>query len=409
MTTVSVRRDTNHSRDTAVFASPAPDDIDLFPPEPRRLRPAYGFDDVAIVPGVETIHPDDVDLSWSLGGHRFELPIIASAMDGVVDVRFAITLGSLGGLAVLNLEGLQTRYDNPAEPLAEIASAPRETVTELMQRLYQAPIRDELVARRVEEIKRGGVVAAVSATPSLAEHLGPVAVEAGVDIFVVQSTVTSRRFRAHAGSLPLDFTRFCAALRLPVVVGNCVGYQAALELMETGIAGLLVGVGPGAACTSREVLGIGVPQVTATLDCAAARDTYLRRSGRYVPVITDGGMRAGGDVCKAFASGADAVMIGSPFAQTAEAPGHGHHWGMATPHAGLPRGTRIRVGQTGTLRQILFGPTSLTNGTQNLVGALRTCMGVCGARTLGEMHQVEMVIAPAIKTEGKSWQLAGAG
>jgi IMP dehydrogenase len=328
-------------------------------------------------------------------------------MDGVVDVPFAIALGKLGGLAVLNLEGLQTRYADPAEPLAEIAAAPREQVTELMQRLYQAPIRDELVARRVEEIKRGGVVAAVSATPSLAERLGPVAKAAGVDIFVVQSTVTSRRFRAHDGVQTLDFSRFCDRLGIPVVVGNCVGYHAALELMETGIAGLLVGVGPGAACTSREVLGIGVPQVTATLDCAAARDTYLRRSGRYVPVITDGGMRAGGDVCKAFASGADAVMIGSPFAQAAEAPGHGHHWGMATPHAGLPRGTRIRVGTGGTLRQILFGPTSLTNGTQNLVGALRTCMGVCGAATLREMHQVEMVIAPAIKTEGKSWQLAG--
>lgn len=394
-----------------VFASPssAPSDLDLLPPPaPRRLRPAYGFDDVAIVPGVETIHPDDVDLSWTLGGQHFGIPIMAAAMDGVVDVDFAIALGKLGGLAVLNLEGLQTRYDNPAEPLATIAAASRESATELMQRLYQAPIRDDLVARRVEEIKRGGVVAAVSSTPSLADRLGPIAAAAGVDLFVVQSTVTSRRFQAHAGLQPLDFTRFCRTLGVPVVVGNCVGYAAALELMEAGIAGLLVGVGPGAACTSREVLGIGVPQVTATLDCAAARDTYLQRSGRYVPVITDGGMRAGGDVCKAFASGADAVMIGSPLAQAVEAPGGGHHWGMATPHAGLPRGTRIRVGQNGTLHQILFGPTSLTNGTQNLVGALRTCMGVCGARTLREMHQVEMVIAPALKTEGKSWQLAGA-
>jgi IMP dehydrogenase len=229
-----------------------------------------------------------------------------------------------------------------------------------------------------------------------------------VDVFVVQSTVTSRRFRSHRGAPPLDFARFCAQMRAPVVVGNCVSFTAALELMETGIAGLLVGVGPGAACTSREVLGIGVPQVTATLDCAAARDHFLQRTGRYVPVITDGGMRTGGDVCKAFASGADAVMIGSPFAQAQEAPGRGHHWGMATPHAGLPRGTRIKVGVNGGLEQILFGPTSLTNGTQNLVGALRTCMGVCGAATIREMHEVDMVIAPAIKTEGKSWQLAGA-
>ena len=381
---------------------------ELHAPEPRRLRPAYGFDDVAIVPGVETLHPDDVDLSWELGGHRFAIPFIASAMDGVVDVPFAIALGKLGGLAVLNLEGLQTRYEHPEEPLAEIAAASRETVTELMQRLYQAPIRDDLVAQRVQDIKSGGVKAAVSATPSLAERLGPVAAEAGVDVFVVQSTVTSRRFRSHNGNPPLDFTRFCRGLGTPVVVGNCVGFAAALELMETGIAGLLVGVGPGAACTSREVLGIGVPQVTATMDCAAARDAFYARTGRYVPIITDGGMRTGGDVCKAFASGADAVMIGSPFAQTAEAPGRGHHWGMAAPHAGLPRGTRIKVGVGGSLEQILFGPTSLTNGTQNLVGALRTCMGVVGAATLQEMHQAEMVIAPAIKTEGKSWQLAGA-
>jgi len=383
-------------------------DVELRTPAENRLRPAYGFDDVAIVPGVETLHPDDVDLSWSLGDHRFAIPFIASAMDGVVDVRFAIALGQLGGLAVLNLEGLQSRYEQPDEPLAEIAAASREVVTELMQRLYQAPIRDDLVERRVAEIKAGGVVAAVSATPSQAERLGPVAAAAGADIFVVQSTVTSRRFRSHNGTPPLDFTRFCRGLRLPVVVGNCVAFAAALELMETGIAGLLVGVGPGAACTSREVLGIGVPQVTATLDCAAAREAFHARTGRYVPIVTDGGMRTGGDICKAFASGADAVMIGSPFAQASEAPGRGHHWGMATPHAGLPRGTRIRVGVGGSLEEILFGPTSLTNGTQNLVGALRTCMGVCGAETLQEMHRVEMVIAPAIKTEGKSWQLSGA-
>lgn len=375
--------------------------------ETNRLRPAYSFDDVAIVPGVETLHPDDVDLSWEVGGKHFAIPFIASAMDGVVDVPFAVALGKLGGLAVLNLEGLQTRYEHPAEPLAEIAGASRERVTELMQRLYLAPIRDDLVARRVHQIKSAGVVAAVSATPSLAERLGSVAAEAGVDIFVVQSTVTSRRFRSHNGSQPLDFSRFCHMLGVPVLVGNCVGFAAAIELMETGIAGLLVGVGPGAACTSREVLGIGVPQVSATMDCAAARDAFYARTGRYVPIITDGGMRTGGDVCKAFASGAEAVMIGSPFAQADEAPGRGHHWGMATPHAGLPRGTRIKVGVSGSLEQILFGPTSLSNGTQNLVGALRTCMGVVGAATLQEMHQAHMVIAPAIKSEGKSWQLAG--
>ncbi len=400
---------------TTVRDTPSLPDLGDFPSElftspstTRRLKAAYGFDDVAIVPGVETIHPDDVDLSWQLGSLRFAIPFVASAMDGVVDVPFAIALGKLGGLAVLNLEGLQTRYERPAEQLAEIAAAPRETVTELMQRLYQAPLREDLVARRIEEIKQAGVIAAVSSTPSLAERLGPIAAEAGVDVFVVQSTVTSARFRAHAGQHVLDFARFCQDMPVPVVVGNCVSYGAALELMETGISGLLVGVGPGAACTSREVLGIGVPQVTATMDCAAARDAYFRREGRYVPIVTDGGMRTGGDVCKAFASGANAVMIGSPFAQSEEAPGRGHHWGMATPHAGLPRGTRIKVGVSGSLEQILFGPTSLTNGTQNLVGAVRTCMGVVGAATLADMHQAEMVIAPAIKTEGKSWQLAGA-
>ncbi len=382
-------------------------DAEITAARASRLRPAYGFDDVAIVPGVETISPEDVDVSVEIGNRRLAIPFIASAMDGVVDVPFAVALGRLGGLAVLNLEGLQTRYERPEEPLREIAEAPKETVTSLMQRLYKAPIRDELVGRRVEQIKQAGVPAAVSATPAQAGRFGPIAAEAGVDLFVVQSTVTSRRFRTSSAP-SLDFERFCREMRAPVAVGNSVSYAAAFELMETGIAALLVGVGPGAACTSREVLGIGVPQVTATLDSAAARDDYFRHTGRYVPIVTDGGMRTGGDVCKAFASGADAIMIGSPFAQTAEAPGKGHHWGMATPHAGLPRGTRIRVGVSGTLEQILFGPTSRTDGTQNLVGALRTCMGVCGAGDLREMHGVEMVIAPAIKTEGKTWQLSGA-
>ncbi len=328
-----------------------------------RLRPAYGFDDVAIVPGVETIHPDAVDIGVELGGRRLGIPFVASAMDGVVDVAFAIALGKLGGLAVLNLEGLQTRYERPEEQLQEIVEAPAESVTALMQRLYQAPIRDDLVGRRIEELRRAGVPAAVSATPALATRLGPVADAAGVDLFVVQATVATRRFRASrrlaaaptvgyagtGGHTFLDFERFCAAMRAPVVVGNTVSYATTLELLETGVAGILVGVGPGAACTSREVLGVGVPQVTATMECAAARDAFQARTGRYVPVITDGGMRTGGDICKAFASGADAVMIGSPFAQAAEAPGKGHHWGMATPHAGLPRGTRIKVGVSGTL------------------------------------------------------------
>lgn len=384
----------------------------------RRLRPAYGFDDVAIVPGVEPIHPDDVDLSWQIGGRRFAIPCLASAMDGVVDVAFAQKMGALGGVAVLNLEGLQTRYEDPSEPLARIAEASADEATALMQQLYQEPIKDHLVARRIEEIRSAGAPAAVSSTPAGAARLGPIADEAGADLFVVQATVTARRFRSsralngangYGGTghhTALDFEQFCKQMKAPVAVGNCVTFEAAFELMETGIAALLVGVGPGAACTSREVLGIGVPQVTATMDCAAARDAWYRQSGRYVPIITDGGMRTGGDVCKAFASGADAVMIGSPFAQTQEAPGRGHHWGMATPHAGLPRGTRIKVGVSGTLEQVLFGPTSKTDGTQNLVGALRNCMGTVGAATIREMHRAELVIAPSIKTEGKAWQLA---
>jgi IMP dehydrogenase len=373
----------------------------------KQLRQAYGFDDVAIVPGSVTVDPAEVDCSWQLGGHRLALPLMAAAMDAVVDTGFAATLGRLGGLAVLNLEGLQTRYERPVDVLAEIAEAPPDEVTALMQRLYQAPVREDLIGRRIGEIKAAGVPAAASATPVNAERLGRLAAEAGVDVFVVQSTVTTARFRSTSGP-QLSFARFCREIPVPVVVGNCVSYEAASELMETGISGLLVGVGPGAACTSREVLGIGVPQVTATIDCAAARDAFHERTGRYVPIITDGGMRTGGDICKAFASGADAVMLGSPFAQCEEAPGRGHHWGMATPHGALPRGTRIRVGVRSSLERTLFGPTSRTDGTENFIGALKTCMGVCGATHLREMHQADLVVAPAIKTEGKVWQLSGA-
>ncbi|MCC6176422.1 MAG: GuaB3 family IMP dehydrogenase-related protein [Chloroflexi bacterium] len=380
---------------------------DEYRPGPgRRLRHAYGFDDVALVPGTVTVDPNDTDISWQLGSLRLGLPILASAMDGVVDPSFARALGQLGGLAVLNLEGLQARYDNPEEHLAAIADAPADAATELLQGLYRAPIRDDLVGRRIREIKDGGVLTAVSVTPALARRLAPIAVEAGADVFVVQSTVSTARYRSRNEGL--DLSRLCHETPLPVVVGNCVSFAAALELLQTGVSGLLIGVGPGSACTSREVLGIGVPQVTATMDCAEARDLFYRETGRYVPIVTDGGMRTGGDVCKAIASGADAVMLGSPFAQAREAAGRGNHWGMATPHGALPRGTRIRVGVHGSLEQILFGPTSRTDGTQNLVGALRTCMGVCGAVTIQEMHDVEMVVAPAIKTEGKLWQLAGA-
>lgn len=370
----------------------------------KNMRYTYGFDDIALVPGDITINPDQTDINLVVDQLNLSIPILASAMDGVVDVRFAIALGRLGGLAVLNLEGLQTRYQDPDEVLAEIGSASPEEVTSLMQRAYSEPIKENLIGDRIRAIKDGGVVCGVSLTPANTKRLSPLAVEAGMDIMVVQSTVTTARHisKSYRG---LIFSELIKQLPVPVIVGNCVSYSACRKLMETGIYGVLVGVGPGAACTTREVLGVGVPQVTATMDCAAARDDYFRATGRYVPVITDGGFRNGGDLCKAFACGADAVMLGSIFAQNEEAPGRGNHWGMATAHEALPRGTRIRVGVKCSLEQTLFGPTSVTDGTQNLVGALRTAMGVCGARNIKEMHQTEVVIAPAIKTEGKHFQL----
>jgi IMP dehydrogenase len=374
-------------------------------PQFKPLRRAYGFDEVAIVPGDVTINPDQTNISFKIGTHTMAIPILAAAMDAVTDVDFAILMGKLGGLAVLHLEGVQTRYDNPREVLAKIAQAPDAEVTQLLQKVYAAPIKEHLIGERIQAVRKAGVVCAVHVTPANAKRFSVIAAEAKADILVVASTVTTARHisKSYRG---LIFSELVKAVPMPVVVGNCVSYSACLELMRTGIAGVLVGVGPGAACTTREVLGVGVPQITATMDCAAARDQYLKESGRYVPIITDGGFRKGGDVCKALAAGADAVMIGSVFAQAKEAPGHGYHWGMSHPHPALPRGTRIKVGTTGTLEQILFGPTSVTDGSQNLVGAVRTAMGVCGAFTIQEMHHAQMVIAPAITTEGKSWQLS---
>jgi IMP dehydrogenase len=374
----------------------------------KQLRHAYGFDEVAIVPGDITVNPDQTNTDFKVRDFTFSIPIVAAAMDGVTDVNFAIQMGRLGGLAVLNLDGIQTRYDKPGEILAEIASASPATVTQLLQKIYSEPVRENLVGERVKEIKKAGVTCAVSLLPANTKRLAPLADEAGADILVVQSTVTTARHvsKSYKGLL---FSELCQQVKMPVVVGNCVSYGACLELMREGIEGVLVGVGPGAACTTREVLGVGVPQITATMDCAAARDAYFKESGRYVPIITDGGFRKGGDVCKAFVAGTDAAMVGSIFAQAKEAPGRGFHWGMSHPHPALPRGTRIQVGTTGTLEQILFGPTSVTDGSQNLIGALKTAMGVCGAATIAEMHQAEMIIAPAIVTEGKSWQFAQSG
>jgi len=371
----------------------------------REARRAYGFDEVALVPGTVTVNPEDADVSSRIGSLPLQVPILASAMDGVVDVDFAIAMGKLGGLAVLNLDGIQTWYENPREITQKIAQVSTEEATRLVQEMYREPFKEHLVAQRIKDIKKAGVLCAVSSIPQNAERVGRIAAEAGADVFVVQGTVTTARFKSSKGPV-VDLAKFCAGMKIPVIIGNVVTYSAALELMETGVAALLVGVGPGAACTSRGVLGLGVPQVTATVDCAAARDFYFKKTGRYVSIITDGGMSTGGDICKAFASGADAVMVGSVFARAQEAPGGGFHWGMATPHHNLPRGTRVRVGTVGSLEQILFGPASLDDGTQNIVGAIRTCMGAVGATSIKEFQLTEIIIAPEIKHEGKLFQQA---
>src|SRR3984957_17631956 len=374
----------------------------------RKARVTYGFDEIALVPGDVTINPNEVDTTFRIprkDGSQIALkiPIIASAMDGVTDVKFCIEMGKLGGLGVINLEGVQPRYENPSEVLEQVVKADKEEVTTLIQKLYLEPIKEELIGRRVEELKKSGVLAAVSSIPQKADRFAAIAQEAGADIFVVQSTVSTVRHVSNEYKT-LDLAGFCKTLRIPVVIGNCVTYNVTLELMQCGMAGILIGIGPGSACTTRRVPGLGVPQVTATVDCAAARDHPFKQTGKYVPIITDGGMSKGGDICKAFACGADAVMIGSAFAKTIEAPGKGYHWGMATPHANLPRGTRIRVGTTGPLRQILFGPADVDDGSQNLVGAVTTCMGNVGAADLREFQETEIIIAPSIRTEGKLFQ-----
>lgn len=405
--TTAVHLSSAASESTERGHAPLDSDLDLTTPKFKQLRRAYGFDEVAIVPGDVTINPELVEMGLDIGPHHFEIPFLASAMDAVVDPKFAIAMHQAGGLAVLNLEGVWTRYDDPSSMLQEVASASRDEATLILQHAYQGPIREDLIARRIKEIKAGGAVAAVSVTPMLTKKWAPLIQEAGADIIVVQSTVTTARHESNSVE-GLRFDKLFKNIYIPVVVGNTVGFKATLEIMRTGVAAVLVGVGPGAACTSREVLGIGVPQVTATIDCAAARDHFYRETGRYVPIITDGGIRTGGDVCKCFVAGADGVMMGSPFAATTEAPGRGYHWGMATPHANLPRGTRVAVGVNTTIQKTLFGPTSRTDGTENLVGALRTAMGMCGAHTIREFQQAEMVVAPAIKTEGKIYQFAQA-
>ncbi len=366
-------------------------------------RRAYGFDDIAIVPSRRTRDPDDIDISWDLDAYHFELPLLASAMDGVTSPRIAVELGRLGGLGVLNLEGLWTRYEDPDPVYAEIAGLPDADATKRMQELYAEPIKPELIGRRVAEIKAAGVVAAASLTPQRVARYHTYALEAGLDILVIQGTVVSAE-HVSSTSEPLNLKTFIAHYDLPVIVGGCASYATALHLMRTGAAGVLVGVGPGAACTTRGVLGIGVPMATALADAAGARIRHLEETGRYVQVIADGGMRTGGDVAKAIACGADAVMIGSPLARAVEAPGRGHHWGMATFHPDLPRGTRVRTTPLGTLKEILLGPAPVNDGSMNLFGGLRTSMATTGYQTVKEFQKAEVMVAPALQTEGKFFQ-----
>ncbi len=367
------------------------------------IRPTYGFEDVSLAPGTSTLEPSDVELGQDFAGIPLAIPVLAAAMDAVVDPRFAGALAGLGGLAVLNLEGVQARYDDPDAVLAQIAAAPDADVQHVLAEAYQAPIRDDLVALRIEQIHAVGSRAAVAATPGAARRWGPFCAEHGADLFLVQSQVSSARHLA-SGYDPLSLAEFTRFMPIPVAVGNTTNAEAAFALMEQGAAAVFVGVGPGAACTTREVLGIGVPQVTAISDVAAARDAFLAETGRYVAVVADGGMRRGGELAKAIAAGADFVMLGSPLARAEEAPGRGTNWGMAAPSPVLPRGTRIKVGTAGSLERILFGPADVTDGSQNLMGALRQTMAALGARTVREMQQVEMVYAPSVQTEGKSWQ-----
>src|ERR671932_693203 len=372
----------------------------------KKARRAYGFDDIAIVPSRRTRDPDDVDISWKLGPYRFELPLLASAMDGVVSPETAGIIGKLGGLAVLNLEGIWTRYEDADAQLEKVARLPKEVATRELQAIYQEPIKPELIARRIAEVKsEPGVVVAASLTPQRVGRYYEIALDAGLDIMVIQGTVVSAEHVSEK-TTPLNLKEYIAELPVPVVVGGCASYQTGLHLMRTGAAGVLVGVGPGAACTTRGVLGIGVPQATAIADVAGARSTHMLETGEYVQVIADGGMRTGGDVAKAFACGADAVMLGSPFARAYEAPGHGFHWGMATFHPSLPRGARVQTVQNATLEQILVGPAHENDGTFNLIGGLRTSMATCGYRDIAEFNRAELMVAPALQTEGKHLQSA---
>ena len=372
----------------------------------KTVRRAYGIDEIALVPGERTVDPEITKTDWEIAGFERGIPIIASAMDGVVDVNMAVALSQIGALGVLNLEGVQTRYEDPEEVLSKIQSIGKEDFVPLMQEIYKKPIKEELIIKRIQEIKQRGGIAAVSGTPLAAIKYRDLVKDSGADLFFLQATVVSTEHLGKEGSKNLDLYDLCKNIGIPVAVGNCVTYEVSLKLMRAGAAAVMVGIGPGAACTSRGVLGVGIPQATAISDCAAARDDFQKESGKYVPIIADGGIITGGDICKCIACGADSVMIGSPIARSQEAPGKGFHWGMATPSPVLPRGTRIKVGTTGDLKSILCGPAILDDGTHNLLGAIKTSMGTLGATNIKEMQKVEIVIAPSLLTEGKVYQKA---
>ncbi len=369
-----------------------------------RISNAYSFDDISIVPGTVTIDPDKVTTDFCIGSYKFSIPIIAAAMDAITSPKFIQELNNLGGLGVMNLEGIQTRYKNPDETLKKIINSSPLQATKVLQKLYSSSIQQELIKERINEIKSNGTTCAVSITPGKVNELAPIAIDSGIDILVIQSTVTTATYISDKEST-LILSDLIKESPIPVIVGNCVTYETAMELIEAGASGLLIGVGPGAACTTREVTGVGIPQVTATMNCSTARDDYFKKTGKYIPIITDGGIRTGGDICKSLVSGADAVMLGTPLAQSSEAPGKGFNWGMASPHPDLPRGTRIDIGTKCSLKKLLFGPASVHNGTQNFIGALKVCMGMLGTKTIKEMHNSEIVISPSLKTEGKSYQI----
>jgi len=371
----------------------------------KSARRTYGLDEIAMAPSIITVNPEDVDISVTIAGQKLKLPVIASAMDSVVSPKTAAMMSKLGGLGVLNLQGVWTRYEDAEAVLEQISKATPQEYVALMQKIYQEPVKKELVTQRIKEIKKLGGIAAVSSIPQMAKEMGPIASQAGADVFVLQSTVISTKHRSKS-SAPLDLPRFCEEIKIPVILGNCATYEVALDLVATGIAALLVGIGPGAACTTRGVIGVGVPMATTIADCAAARDVYYKETKKYIPIIGDGGMLVSGDICKAIACGADAVMIGSPLAKAEEAPGRGYHWGMATPNTLLPRGARVKVGTIGKLEEILHGPAKFDDGSMNFSSALKTSLGTLGAQNIKEMQQVEVIIAPSILTEGKVFQKA---